>query len=52
MVESFLNMPMAMQIFLLVAMIIGLFVMYRFRKLVAVIAAGAVAIFLSLKKKK
>ncbi|MCP4355487.1 MAG: hypothetical protein GY793_07630 [Proteobacteria bacterium] len=52
MVETFMNMPLAMQIFLIVAMIIGLLVMYRFRKLVTVIAAGAIAIFIALTRKK
>ena len=52
MVEMFMNMPMAMQIFLVIAMLIGLAVMYRFRKIFSVIALGAIAIFLSLKGKK
>lgn len=45
MVEAFMNLPNEIQIFLVVAMIIGLAVMWRFRKFVAVIAAGAIAIF-------
>jgi len=52
MVEAFMNMPLAMQIFLFVAMIIGLFVIYRFRKIVSVIAAGAIAIYIALTRKK
>lgn len=51
MIEMFLEMPQAMQIFLVIAMVIGLLVMWRFRKFVIAIALGAVAIFISLKSK-
>jgi len=52
MVEMFLEMPSWLQVFLAVAMMIGLLVMWRFRSFVAVIAAGAIAIFLKLKVSK
>jgi hypothetical protein len=52
MVDIFLQMPMWLQIFLAIAMVIGLLVLWRFRAYVAAIAVGAVAIFLSIKNNK
>lgn len=51
MVDFFMNLPVAMQIFCFVAMLIGLYVMYKFKYLVGVIAGGTLAIFLALKNK-
>ncbi len=52
MMEIFLELPQWLQIFLAVATVVGLLVMWRFRKFVFAIAAGAIAIFLSLKGNK
>lgn len=51
MIETFLNLHPGLQIFLLLATVIGLIVMYRFRNIIAVIAAAAIAIFLGFKNK-
>lgn len=52
MIDVFLQMPIEMQIFCVVAMFIGLAVMWRFRWIVLAIAAGAAAIWYKATQRK
>lgn len=50
-IYGLLDLHPSLQILGLVLMLIGGIIIYRFRRLVSVIAVGAIAIFLSFKRK-
>lgn len=47
-----LNAPSFIQVAILVFALIGCYIVYRFRVIVGIISAGAIAIWLSMKNKK
>ena len=49
MIELFIAMPLPLQIFCVICMLIGLLIMWRFKKIVALVGVGAVAIYMSIK---
>jgi hypothetical protein len=44
--------PSAIQVLFIVLCLIGAYVVYKFRVIVALISAGAIALFIALKKNK
>ena len=50
--ELFLQMPMWLQIFCTIAMLVGLIVMWRFKYIIGVVSIGAIALFKSITAKK
>lgn len=46
------NAPSFIQVLVLVLLVISCYTIYRFRTIVAIIATGAIALWLSIKKKR
>lgn len=46
------NAPSFIQVLLLVLLVISCYTIYRFKTIVAIIAGGAIAIYMSIKRKR